>query len=554
MTTFSAPAAAPAPASTGAATDQPTPAQPRSPLAGRSTVYAPRGVVATSQPLASAAGLEVLQRGGNAVDAAVAAAAVLSVVEPHMTGLGGDVFALLWSARERRLVGLDASGRSGTGMTPEALGSGDGGRVPERGAGAVTVPGALSGWASLVKHHGTMALGDLLAPAHRLAEEGFPVSPIIAAQWAEATELLRSDEGARSTFLLDGARPPRAGEWFRNADLARSLAAIAQDGPGALYGGALGRLLTDGLGAAGGYVSLADLESHTSRWVDPISVDFRGHTVWELPPSGQGVAALQMLRMLEAWDLAAMGHNSPEALHLMIEAKKLAFADLERHVADPASMEVTPEALLDPDYVARRRALIDPSRAAHALPEPGMRSTAGETVYLTVADAEGNMVSFINSIFEAFGSGFVAPGTGFALQNRGAGFSLEPGHPNRVAPGKRPMHTLIPGFVTRAGEPLLAFGVMGGAMQPQGHVQLLLNLLEFGMDLQQAVDAPRFRHMSGPQVGLEPVPAQVRAALEGLGHELVEAPNFGGAQAILRLERGWAAGSDPRKDGLAVGY
>ena len=524
-------------------------------MAGRSTVYAPNGIVATSQPLASAAALEVLQGGGNAVDAAVAAAAALNLVEPHMTGIGGEVFAILWSAEERRLVGLDASGRAGSRMSAEAIRAAGGTRVPYRGAGSVTVPGALSGWSALVERYGSRPLAELLQPAIRLAEEGFPVSPIIASQWGNLEDLLGNDEGARATFLLEGERAPRAGEWFRNPDLAASFRMIARDGPEALYGGELGRRIVEGLAGRGGFLTLEDLARHTVRWVEPISVDFQGYTVWELPPAGQGVAALQMLELLEPLDLASMGHNTAPYLHHLIEAKKLAFADLDRYVADQDAMEVAPEALLEADYVERRRRLIDPSRAAER-PEPGALVTESETIYLTVADRHGNVVSFINSVFEYFGSGVVVPGTGFALQNRGAGFTLEEGHPNRVAPGKHPFHTLIPGFVTRDGEPFLAFGVMGGSMQPQGHVQLLLNLLVFDMDLQEAIDAPRFRHLSGLRVALEPVARGVREALRAMGHEVADDPSgsFGGAQAILRLPRGWAAGSDPRKDGLAIGH
>jgi gamma-glutamyltranspeptidase/glutathione hydrolase len=494
----------------------------------------------------------VLQAGGNAVDAAVAAAAVLNVVEPHMTGMGGDLFAILWSARERRVIGLDASGRSGSGMTWEAFRATGEAVVPRKGARAVTVPGAVSGWAALSERYGTRPLDALLAPAIRLAEEGFPVSPIIATQWRATEELLRLDVGARDTYLVDGVRAPRAGEWFRNPDLAASLRTVASDGPGALYGGSLGRTVVEALARGGGFVTTEDLARHRTRWVEPVDIDFRGYTVWELPPAGQGIAALQMLGMLEPIDLAGLGHNSAEYLHLLIEAKKLAFADLESHVADADSMTVSVGSLLDPEYLAERRALIDPERAA-ARAEPGALATAGETIYLAAADAQGNMVSLINSIFEHFGSGVVAPGTGFALQNRGAGFTLEQGHPNCVAPGKRPLHTIIPGFLTRRGEPCLAFGVMGGSMQPQGHLQLLLNLLVFEMDLQQALDAPRFRHLEGLSVALEPVAADVRRKLQELGHVISDAGGFGGAQAVMRLERGWAAGSDPRKDGCAIG-
>ena len=538
---------------------------PRSPprpstLAGRSAVYAPHGVIATSQPLATAAGLAVLQRGGNAIDAAVTAAAVLNLVEPHMTGVGGDMFALVWPARERRLVALNASGRAGAGMTREEFLRRGRTEVPVDGAEPITVPGALSGWAALLDRYGTITLAQALEPTIRLADEGFPVSPIIASQWADEVQRLRKDDGARATFLVDGGRAPRAGEWFRNPDLARSFREIAKGGPAVLYGGPLGQRIVERVKALGGFLTLEDLKAQKAEWVEPISVPFRGYRVWELPPNNQGVAALEMLRILEPEDLAALGQNSVPYLHRLIEAKKLAFADLARYIGDPAAMTTAASELLTDRFIAARRARLDLAQAAERQ-EPGEPATHSETIYLTVADAQGNMVSFINSLFEAFGSGVVVPGTGFALQDRGAGFTLEPGLPNTVAPRKRPFHTLIPGFVTRTTskgeEPWMSFGVMGGSMQPQGHLQLLLNLLVFGMDPQSAADAPRFRHYAGRRVGLEPpIPDSIRAGLAAMGHQVEElAPGAaGGAQLIIRLERGYVAASDPRKDGMAAGY
>ncbi len=545
-------ALAPSVASLAAQEVEPTSALPS--MAGRSTVYAPNGAVATSQPLASAAALRVLEQGGSAVDAAVAASAVLSLVEPHMTGPGGDLFALVWDPAERRVVGLDASGRAGALMTPERI-AGDGfDDVPYQGPGSVTVPGAVAGWAALVERFGNRSLREALAPAIDLARNGFPVSPIIAEQWANEVDLLRGDPGAAATYLDARGEAPRAGTWFRNPDLASSLEAIAAEGPGALYGGALGQRIVEGLSELGGYLTLDDLRQMQVDWVEPISTDYRGWRVWEMPPAVQGIAALQMLELLEPFDLRAMGHNSPEYLHHLIEAKKLAFADLD-HVADRDHMAVDPAALLDPAYIAARRALIDPEQAAERR-EPGDEVGQSETVFLVVADRNGMMVSFIHSIYEYFGSGVVIPGTGFVLQNRGAGFTLDEGHPNRVAPGKRPFHTLIPGFVTRDDEPVMAFGVMGGSMQPQGHVQLLANLFDFEMDLQEAVDAARFRHMGGLRVAIERVTPDVQAALEALGHEVIpwQRVAFGGAQVVWRLDRGWAAASDPRKDGMAIGH
>ena len=520
----------------------------------RSTVYAPRNVAATSQPLATAAALEIMQQGGNAIDAAVAAAAVLNVTEPHMTGMGGDAFSIVWWAETGELHGIDASGRSGSGMSVEALRARGHDRVPGSGAEAVTVPGAVSGWHALVERFGKLTLGEVLQPAIRIASEGFPVTPVIARQWAGATEKLARDEGARATYLVDGERAPRAGEWHTNPDIARSFQRIADEGPGVLYGGSLGQDLVDGLAELGGFLTLEDLATHQPRWVEPLSTDFRGFTVWELPPAGQGIAALEMLELLEPMDLEGMGHNSADYLHHLIEVKKLAFADLHRYVSDADHMEIDPLSLLNPSYIDARRALIDPRVAADRV-NPGRAVTDSETIYLSVADADGNMVSFINSVFSGFGSGVVIPGLGFALQNRGAGFVFDDGHPNQVAPRKRPFHTIIPGFVTRDGYPLMAFGLMGGSMQPQGHTQLLLNMLVFGMDPQEAVDAARFRHLSGKRVAIERISDEVAADLEARGHELADwtRTDFGGAQVILRLEKGWAAASEPRKDGHAAG-
>ena len=530
------------------------------PAPGRSPVYAPHGVVATSQPLATAAGLAVLEGGGNAFDAAVTAAAVLNLVEPHMTGIGGDMFALIWSAKESRLIGLNASGRSGSGMTRDVLLDRGDKEVPTYGAESITVPGALSGWAKLLEHYGTITLAQALGPAIQLAEEGFPVSPIIAQQWADETERLQKDDGAKATFLINGVRAPKAGEWFKNPDLARTFRAIAEGGPDVLYGGELGQLIVNRVQALGGFLTLDDLMGQQANWVEPISVPFKGYRVWELPPNNQGVAVLEMLRILEPYDLAALGHNSAPYLHRLIEAKKLAFADLDQYVGDPAAMK-TPVSLLYSDkFIAHRRSKLNPNRAVER-PEPGAAMTHSETIYLTVADAQGNMVSFINSLYDAFGSGVVVPGTGFALQNRGSGFTIAPGLPNTVGPHKLPFHTLIPGFVTRSTpqgeEAWMSFGVMGGSMQPQGHVQVLLNLLVFGMNVQDAIDAPRFRHLGGLKVALEaPLADQVRAKLQAMGHQVVNlAPgSAGGAQIIIRLDKGWVAGSDHRKDGQAAGY
>jgi len=528
-------------------------------LAGRSTVYAPHAAVATSQPLASTAGLEVLRQGGNAVDAAVAAAAVLAVTEPHMTGIGGDMFAIVWLAKEQKLVALNASGRAGSLMTRETLQSRGFRPGSQQGIMSVTVPGALAGWDKLLRTYGKRTLAQALQPAIGYARDGFPVSPIIAAQWANETKFLQRDSAAAATFL-PGGHAPKAGEWFRNPDLARTLQEISEKGIGTFYGGALGQRIVARISALGGFITLDDLKKNAPTWVTPISVPFRGYRVWELPPNNQGIAALEMLRILEPYDLKSMGQNSATYLHYLIEAKKLAYADLDRFVGDADHLDMPAEQLLTDEFITERRSHLNATRAQERV-DPGPARTKSETVYLTVADAEGNMVSFINSNYDYFGSGIVVPGTGFVLHNRGAGFTLTPGLPNTVAPGKRPFHTLIPGFVTQTvggrEQAYMSFGLMGGGVQAQGHVQFLLNYFVFGMDLQAAIDAPRFRHYDGLRVALEtPITDAVRDSLKALGHVLIDQPPiaFGGAQAIVRLPKGYAAASDPRKDGMAVGY
>ena len=534
-------------------------------MAGRSSVYAPHGVAATSQPLATTAALNVLEHGGNAIDAAVTAAAVLGVVEPMMTGPGGDVFAIIWLAKEKRLVALNSSGRAGAGMTREELIKRGHQRMPQRGAETITVPGAIAGWNELLKKYGTMTLAQALQPAIRYADEGFPVTPIIAGDWAAEHNVLERDEGGKATFLING-HTPRAGEWFRNPDLASSYRQLAKDGAGAFYGGALGQRVVDHVHKLGGFITIDDLRANQPTWVTPISTVFKGYRVWELPPNNQGIAVLEMLRILDTYDLKGMGLNSAPYLHHLIEAKKLAYADLARYDGDADHLQLTPAQILSDPFIAQRRSQLDEQRAKEHV-DPGPERVSSETVYLTTADSAGNMVSFINSLFDGFGSGVIVPGTGFALHNRGAGFSLEPNIPNTVAPGKRPFHTLIPGFITKPGatlaadgsgdEPYMSFGLMGGAMQAQGHAQFLIDLLVFGMDVQEAIDAARFRHLNGSQVALEtPITDDVRAKLTAMGHVISDEhkTQFGGSQAIVKLARGYQAGSDPRKDGHAAGY
>jgi gamma-glutamyltranspeptidase/glutathione hydrolase len=551
--------------SVSAPAQQTRPAQPRPQLrpsmGGRSPVYAPNGVAATSQPLATTAALEVLQRGGNAIDAAVTAAAVLSVVEPMMTGLGGDMFAIIWSARDKQLTAINASGRAGSLMTREELVRRGRTRGIPRGVEAITVPSGLAGWQALLDKYGTMTLAQTLEPAIRYADSGFVVTPVIAGDWAGQLNTLRRDSGATATYLRNG-QPPRAGDWFTNPDLARTFREIAREGPATLYGGALGQRIVDRVKQLGGFLTLDDLKKNQVTWVTPISVDFQGYRVWELPPNNQGIATLEMLRILEPYDLKAMGHNSAPYLHHLIEAKKLAYADLARYGGDPDHLTLKPNEWLSDAFITERRRHLNPMKAMIRA-EPGPERVASETIYLTVADKHGNMISFINSIYELFGSGIVVPGTGFALHDRGSGFTVMPGLPNTVAPGKRPFHTLIPGFVTipasgqEPEKPYMSFGLMGGAMQAQGHTQFVLNHLLFGMDVQEAIDAGRFRHLDSTRVIVEAtVPDSVVSALRALGHVVTfgRSAQFGGSQAIIKLARGYAAGSDPRKDGHAAGH
>jgi gamma-glutamyltranspeptidase/glutathione hydrolase len=520
-------------------------------------VLARRGVVASSHPLASEAGVALLRRGGNAFDAAVGAAAVLNVVEPMSTGIGGDMFVLAWPAREGKLVGLNGSGRSAALATVERLRAKGYSKVPTYGAESVTVPGAFHGWVTLLGRYGRLPLDVVLADAIRLAEDGFAVSEVIAEDWKSGLRHRDLPE-FRTAYLIgegDGWRAPRPGEVFRQPDLARTFRRLAAGGVEGFYRGALASEIATYLEEKGSAIRLADLEGHTSTWVVPVGVPFRGYVLHELPPNGQGIAALEMLRILDGCDLESLGHNSAGYLHLIVEAKKLAFLDRDSFVADPSFRELPVETLISEEYAVRQRSRIDSQRAG-AYERPTLRMES-DTVYLAAADGEGNAVSFINSLFHGFGSGLVVPGTGICLQNRGALFSLEPGHLNRIEPSKRPLHTIIPAMVTKEGRPWLCYGVMGGDMQPQGHVQVLLNMVLYGMSPQLAGEAPRVREADG-DVFVESGVSE--AAVEGLrakGHRVLRGGGgFGGYQGILiDLERGvlWGA-SDNRKDGCASGY
>jgi len=532
----------------------------------RSAVLARRGVAATSQPLAAQAAVRVLQDGGNAIDAAIAANAVIGVVEPMSCGIGGDLFAIVWDAETERLYGLNASGRAPAKATIDLYKSKGLDEIPIYGPLSWSVPGCVAGWGSLHERFGSKPLSEILEPAIHYAEEGFPVSEIIAAGWKGAERSMADIPTSAACYLPSG-RAPGFGDVFKNPDLARTLRTIAEEGTDAFYTGRIAEEIVRYSDDVGGLFALEDFADHESAWVEPVSTNYRGYDVWELPPNGQGIAALQMLNILERYDLASLGHNSPEALHLMIEAKKLAFEDRATYYADPAFADVPVAALISKDYAHRRAELIRPDRVLER-PEAGSIPES-DTIYLTVADGDGNAISFIQSVFHGFGSQHVPGELGFALQNRGALFSLDPEHRNRLEPGKRPFHTIIPGFVTKDGAPWLSFGVMGGDMQPQGHVQVLCNMIDFGMDVQEAGEAPRFRHFGSSEptgdeadgsgyVSLESgIGAETRKALEALGHRITDAPGgYGGYQAIrIDLDRGvLMGGSDPRKDGQAVGY
>ncbi|MFV0443744.1 MAG: gamma-glutamyltransferase [Planctomycetaceae bacterium] len=535
----------------------------------RSVVMARHGMVATSQPLAAQAGLKVLLAGGNAADAAIAANAVLGVVEPMSCGLGGDLFVLYWDAKTQQLSGLNASGRSPQALSVETFTSRKLTAVPETGPLSWTVPGCIDGWDELRARFGTKPLGELLQPAIHYAEEGFPVTEVIAGDWAIAAAGLAKYSDSRATWLLDDDRAPRVGEVFRNPQLAATLKLIAEQGRDAFYQGPIAESIVAFSEANGGCFTVDDFRSHRSEWVDPISTKYRGYEVWELPPNGQGLAVLQMLNILEPYDLKAMGHNSPEYLHLLIEAKKLAFADRAKFYSDPAFAEIPVAKLVSKEYASAQRKRIDPNKAAVIVPAGDPQLQSGDTIYLTVTDEAGNCCSLIQSNYYGFGSGMTPGKLGFVLQNRGALFSLEPAHANCVAGGKRPFHTIIPGMATRDGKPWLCFGVMGGDMQPQGHVQVLVNMIDFGMNVQQAGDAARVRHLgsatptgqpmdpAGGKVACESgVTAAVRAALTERGHVIdTQRQSFGGYQAIRIDEVGtFFGGTDPRKDGAAVGY
>ncbi|MFL2547158.1 MAG: gamma-glutamyltransferase [Candidatus Rariloculaceae bacterium] len=545
--------------------DRPFEQQP----ATRSVVMAGNGIAATSQPLATQIAVQLLRQGGSAVDAAIGSNAALGLMEPTGAGVGGDLFAIVWDAKSRRLRGLNASGRSPLDLTLEKLQGLGLKQIPTYGPLSVSVPGAVDGWCELHAEFGRLKFAELFEPTIEYAEQGFAVTEVIAAEWAASASLLSGYPGFSDIFMPGGAAPA-AGDVFTNPRLAESYQSIAEGGRAAFYEGEIATEIDAYMRANDGYLRAQDFAEHTSEWVDPVSTNYRGYDVWELPPNGQGIAALQMLNLLEEYDLASLGLQNPEYLHLLIEAKKLAFEDRAYFYTDPAFAEIPVSELISKDYAMTRRALIDPEHASRELAYGDPASLQrGDTVYLTVADSDGNMVSLIQSNYCGMGSGMTPSRLGFALQNRGELFNLNPEHPNVYAPGKRPFHTIIPAFVTVDGEPLLSFGVMGADMQPQGHVQVLVNHIDFGMNIQEAGDAPRVRHdgsstptgermTDGGLVYLESGYERATLdALEAKGHVTGRTDTgYGGYQAIRRDagQRVYHGASESRKDGHAAGY
>jgi gamma-glutamyltranspeptidase / glutathione hydrolase len=535
----------------------------------RSEVIAQHGIACTSQPLATQAALDALKQGGTAVDAAIAANAVLGVVEPMSCGVGGDLFAIVWDVKSAKLHGLNASGRSPRALQLEYFREQKIEKIPERGPLTISTPGCVDGWSELHRKFGKLPLEQVLSPAIGYAREGFGVSEVIAADWESSLAFVTNQPGFNKTWLLNG-RAPRPGEVFRNAALANTLERIARSGRDGFYKGETAQRIGTFVREHGGFLSATDLADHRSEWVQPVSTTYRGHEVWELPPNTQGIAALQMLNILEGFELRQFGFGSKEHVHLFVEAKKLAFEDRAKFYADPAFNKIPVQQLIAKSYAAERRKLLDMDRAAKACDVGNPRLNQGDTVYLTTADEQGNMVSLIQSLYFGFGSGVCPEKLGFALQNRGALFDLREGEFNSYAPHKRPFQTIIPAFITKGGKPWISFGVMGGQMQPQGHVQIVMNLIDFGMSLQEAGDAPRVQHIGsseptgsrmidGGQVCLENgFSSETERALMKLGHKLAgaTAPTFGGYQAIMwdATNRVYHGASDSRKDGHAAGY
>ena len=535
-------------------------------FATRSEVIAQNGMACTSQPLATQVALDILKSGGNAIDAAIAANAVLGLVEPTGNGIGGDLFAIVWDAKTKQLYGLNASGRSPYNLTLDYFEENGYDKIPALGPLPVSVPGCVDGWFELSQKFGSLPMSDILAPAIRYAREGFPLTELIAYYWKRNAEILQDYPGFAEVFLPNGQAPAK-GEIFKNPYLANTLERIAKQGRDVFYRGEIAREIVEYLQAQGGFLSMQDLEDHTSEWVDPISTNYRGFDVWELPPNGQGTAVLQMLNVLEQYDISNMGFGSPEYMHLFIEAKKLAFEDRAKYYADPKFNQLPVEQLISKKYARERSKLIQLDKASRSFPASELEQ--GNTIYLTTADKEGNMVSLIQSNYRGMGSGMTPGKLGFVLQDRGELFALEKEHLNVYEPHKRPFHTIIPAFITKDGEPFISFGLMGGAMQPQGHVQVVCNLIDFGMNLQEAGDAPRIRHEGSSQPTGERMTDGGTTYLEsgfdyptilnllGKGHQIqFSKGGYGGYQAIQWNQKNqvFLGASESRKDGQAAGY
>src|SRR5437868_2700017 len=546
-------------------------------FATRSEMLARHGMVCTSVPLATQVGLDILKRGGSAVDAAVAANAILGLMEPVSNGVGGDLFAIVYSAKENKLYGINGSGRSPLGLSYDQMKAEldklNRKTIPPRGMLPISVPGTVDAWAELHKKFGKLKLSDDLGPAIHYAEEGFPVTDLIAFYWHFGPELYKGLPGGFfETYTLDGkGQTPAKGDIFKNPALAKTLRLIAEKGRDAFFEGEIADKIDEFMRANGGFLRKSDFEKHTSTWVEPVSTNYRGYDVFELPPNGQGIAVLQMLNILEGFDLRTMGRNSPETLHAMIEAKKIAWADRAKFYADPAFAKIALAGLLSKSYAAERRKLIDPNHASKKVEAGNPALNQGDTIYLCTADDEGNMVSLIQSNYRGMGSGIVVPGLGFMFQDRGELFSMDSNHANVYAPGKRPFHTIIPGFVMKDGKPWEAFGVMGGGMQPQGHVQVLTNQIDFGLNVQEAGDASRWQHegdneptgekmTEGGYVEVESgIPYETVRELRKKGHDVrFDVGGYGGYQAIkVEMHDGqrvYVGASESRKDGQAAGY
>jgi len=535
-------------------------------FATRSEVITQNGMAATSHPLATQAALDILKKGGNAIDAAIAANAVLGVMEPTGCGIGGDLFAIIWSAEKGKLYGLNASGRSPRSLKIEYFRNNGYESIPSYGPLPVSVPGCVDGWFEMHDLFGKLPVREILQPAINYARNGFPVTEVIAYYLDRNTQLLKDYPNIKETYMPEGKAPAK-GEIFRNPGLANTLEKIASGGKNEFYRGSIAKAIAAFMKSQGGFLTYDDLARHNSEWVEPVSTSYRGYDIWELPPNGQGIAALQILNILEGFDIASMGFGSAEYIHLFTEAKKLAFEDRARYYADPRFSNVPVNQLISKKYAAERRKLIQPDIAAKIY-NPG-RLEAGNTIYLTVADRSGNMVSLIQSNYRGMGSGMCPPGLGFVLQDRGEMFSLAEGHANAYAPGKRPFHTIIPAFITKGGKPWVSFGVMGGDMQPQGHAQIVVNLIDFKMNLQEAGDAPRIHHIgSSEPTGEQMTGGGVLLLENGFSWETIQKllnmghiiqwdlGGYGGYQAIMRDDRNkvWYGASESRKDGQAAGY